>query len=98
MNNKGTKTGTFRTLDLGRCFRSLRKVLVAVVEGLALGGGCEIALLSDIILCSEKASFALPEINLGLIPTLGGSQNLSRLVGTKEAARLILTGERISAA
>ncbi len=68
------------------------------MEGAALGGGFEIALLSDIVICSEKATFTLPEIKLAIIPGLAGAQLLPRLVGTKVAKRLILTGETIDAA
>ena len=68
------------------------------MEGAALGGGFEIALLSDIIICSEKARFGLPEINLGVLPAMGGTQILPRIVGSKVASRLILTGETINAA
>ena len=65
------------------------------MNGLAYGGGFEIALLSDLIVCSDKAIFILPEINLGLIPGLGGTQHLSRLVGTKIAMEKILLARPI---
>lgn len=78
-------------------FRQHHKPLVAVVQGKALGGGFEIALLSDIILCSEKAQFGLPEITLGLIPGIGGTQILPRIVGEKVANRMIMTGIPIDA-
>jgi enoyl-CoA hydratase len=78
-------------------FRHHHKPVVAVVQGRALGGGFELALLSDVILCSEKAQFGLPEITLGLIPGLGGTQILPRIVGDKVAKRMILTGLPIDA-
>jgi enoyl-CoA hydratase/carnithine racemase len=70
---------------------------VAVVQGKALGGGFEMALLSDIVLCSEKAQFGLPEITLGLIPGMGGTQVLPRIVGEKVAKRMIMSGLPIDA-
>ena len=67
--------------------------MIAAINGKALGGGCELALYSDIILCTEKAYFALPEINLGLMPGIGGTQRLAKIIGEKKALRYILTGE-----
>lgn len=78
-------------------FKGIRKPIISVVEGKALGGGFELALLCDIIVCSDKAQFALPEINLGLIPGMGGTQKLARIVGEKVAMRMILSGELINA-
>lgn len=77
--------------------RQYHKPIIAVVEGKAFGGGFEAALLCDIILCSEKAQFGLPEITLGLIPGMGGTQILPRIVGEKVAKRMILTGLPIDA-
>lgn len=71
--------------------------VVACVNGFALGGGAEIAMACDFIYASEKAKFAQPEINLGLIPGFGGSQRLSRLVGKAMAKELCMTGSMISA-
>jgi enoyl-CoA hydratase len=76
---------------------NLGKPVVAAVNGLALGGGCEAALSCSIRLASSNAKFGQPEIKLGLIPGFGGTQRLSRLVGKGIALQLILTGETISA-
>ena len=74
-----------------------KKVYIAVVNGHALGGGCELALSCDICIASEKAKFALPEVTLGILPGGGGTQRLGRLVGIKKAMEIILTGDRIEA-
>ena len=71
--------------------------VIAAVNGFALGGGCELALASDIRLASENAVFAQPEVTLGIPPGWGGSQRLPRLVGPGLAAELIFTGRRVKA-
>ncbi|MHB8585777.1 MAG: 3-hydroxyacyl-CoA dehydrogenase/enoyl-CoA hydratase family protein [Thermoplasmatota archaeon] len=74
------------------------KPVIAAVNGFAFGGGFELALACDLILASEKASFALPEVTLGIIPGFGGTQRLTRLVGPQTAKWLIFANERVDAA
>jgi enoyl-CoA hydratase len=78
--------------------RKSSKVVIAAINGFALGGGCELAMACDIRIASENARLGLPETKLGLMPGYGGTQLLPRLIGTGRAKSIILTGEMITAA
>ena len=78
-------------------FAACRKPVVAAVNGFALGGGCELAMMCDLIIASDKAKFGQPEIKLGVTPGMGGSVRLTKAVGKAKAMDLILTGRMIDA-
>ena len=93
----GVKKLSQTSRNLFHKMQSLSKPIIAAINGLALGGGSELALACDLRVSSETAKFALPEINLAIIPGGGGTQRLQRIIGQSRAMELMFFGEMITA-
>ncbi|MFH1226612.1 MAG: enoyl-CoA hydratase-related protein [Planctomycetota bacterium] len=91
------KTKMQRGQGLTLLIENLGKPVIGAINGFALGGGCELAMACTLRLCSDKARFGQPEVNLGVIPGYGGTQRMPRIIGRTKAMEMILTGDVIDA-
>lgn len=99
VNMTAMEARAFGTLggEVTNLIETMSKPVIAAIDGFCLGGGCELAMACDFRICSEKSKFGQPEVGLGVTPGFGGTQRLSRLVGTGMAKQLLYTGETINA-
>ena len=97
MNEEEVKLFLHKLRSTFSMFQQMECPTISVVDGHALGGGCELALCSDLRVATQQAIFALPETGLAIIPGAGGTQRLSRLIGVSRAKELIFTGDRLTA-
>lgn len=97
LNEEEAKQFSMKGSSLFKRIEELSKPVIAAINGFAIGGGCELALSCDIRLSTDKAKFACPEINLGIIPGFSGTKRLSNTVGISKAKELIFTGKTIDA-
>jgi enoyl-CoA hydratase len=94
----GPREAIRRGQELFNRIEAFPKPVIAVINGLALGGGCELQMACHLAVASDRAELALPEVNRGLIPAYGGTQRLARLIGKRRALYYLLSGQKISAA
>ena len=96
MDSKKMLTDDYFERDWWRILPSFRKPFIAAINGMAFGGGLEVAMMADILVCTEGAKLGQPEINLGILPGSGGCVRLTQAVGKSKAMEMCLTGEPIS--
>ena len=95
MSDKEANDFAYKGQQVTFMLEELRFPVIAAVNGFSLGGGCEMALACDFILCTNNAVFGLPEVSLGLIPGFGGTQRLPKIIGRNKAKEMIYTGRKV---